>query len=49
MKKGDICQNLMYVLQMQTGLLKAKVIRYIPAETAAIFSLANLYLKQGIG
>ena len=28
---------------------KAKVTRYIPLETAAIFFLANLYLKQGIG
>ena len=27
----------------------AKVIRYIPLETAALFFLANPYLKQGIG
>ena len=29
--------------------LKAKVIGYIPLEMAAIFFLANLYLRQGIG
>ena len=28
---------------------KAKAIRYIQLETAAIFFLVNLYLKQGIG
>ena len=29
--------------------LKAKLIRYIPVETAAIFFLANICLEQGIG
>ena len=29
--------------------VKAKLIRYIPLETVAIFFPANLYLKQGIG
>ena len=36
----------MYINQ---DLIKAEVIRYVALETAAIFFLANLYLKQGIG
>ena len=28
---------------------KAKVIRYLQLETAAILILVNIYLKQGIG
>ena len=38
-----------YTVLFAETIVKAKLIRYIPLETAAIFFLSNLYLKQGIG
>ena len=42
--------NIFQVIKIwQTKYLKANMKSYIPLETAAIFFLANLFLKHGIG
>ena len=38
----------MYIIHYTTPHVKADMKGYIPLETAAIFFLANLFLKQGI-
>ena len=38
-----------YLLLHLQILVKANMKSYIPLETAAIFFLVNLFLKQGIG
>ena len=43
--KHMTCESLYYLKNMY---IKADMKSYIPLETAAIFFLANLFLKQGI-
>ena len=49
MRVMEIVEVKLNVADVVILLFKANMKSYIPLETAAIFFLANLFLKQGIG